>query len=283
MKTFNGKAIRNPDGKAGEYAYFATDAYFGCKNNCTYCYLKKGVWKHLWCTTPKLLKKFRDLNHATSCFLCDLREILESKLCDTVRKYGIFLNFESDPFLPETISYTQYVFATCVYYHVPVVFLTKRADFIEKYILKSGNDWLISSTKITRNNAAFGFTLTGHDELEPNASTNAERIRAMRKLHGAGLKTWASIEPVIDFESSLEMIKSTMEICDLYKIGLESGKKYDKHDINVFIQRCFKYAHLRSLKVYFKDSLLKQAGVSRSDLPDNCVDRNYNLFEDRLI
>lgn len=31
--------------------------------------------------------------------------------------------------------------------------------------------------------------------------------------------------------------------------------------------------------VYFKDSLLKQAGVSRSELPDNCVTPDFNLFK----
>jgi hypothetical protein len=31
-------------------------------------------------------------------------------------------------------------------------------------------------------------------------------------------------------------------------------------------------------KFYFKDSLLKQAGISRSELPGNCVGRDYNIF-----
>jgi DNA repair photolyase len=277
MKIFNGKAIRNPNGKAGEYSYFATDAYFGCSNNCSYCYLKKGVWKHLWSTTPKLLKKFRDIEHAKQSFLFDLRAIITSKLCDTVRKHGIFLNFESDPFLPGTIQYTNYVYAICDNYQVPVVFLTKRADFIERYMYNTDN-WYFGSTVVTRENVAFGFTLTGHDELEPGASPNTERIEAMRKLHEAGFKTWASIEPIIDFESSLEMIKATMGVCDLYKIGLASGGKYDRHDINVFIQRCLKYAHLQSLKIYFKDELLKSADIRCEDLPANCVRRDYRIF-----
>jgi DNA repair photolyase len=53
---------------------------------------------------------------------------------------------------------------------------------------------------------AVGWTLTGVDSAEPNASPNAERIEAMRKLHEAGFKVWASIEPIIDFDSSLTMI-----------------------------------------------------------------------------
>jgi DNA repair photolyase len=125
-----------------------------------------------------------------------------------------------------------------------------------------------------------GFTLTGHDELEPNASTSAERIEAMRELHDAGFKTWASIEPVIDFDSSKEMIYESAGFCNLYKVGLESGKKYSKKELNDFINFvCSGKSLPTQYKIYFKDGLLKQAGISRSELPDNCVDKDYNLFK----
>ena len=35
---FNGKAIYNPKGKAGEYAPWACNFYTGCSNDCEYCY-----------------------------------------------------------------------------------------------------------------------------------------------------------------------------------------------------------------------------------------------------
>jgi hypothetical protein len=123
---------------------------------------------------------------------------------------------------------------------------------------------------------AIGFSLSGHDELEPHASTNAERIEAMKRLHDAGFKTWASIEPVIDFASSLNMITQTSEFCDLYKIGLESGKSYCKPDLRLFTADCRIFSN--GAKIYFKDSLLKAAGIRREDLPANCVARGYNIF-----
>jgi len=127
---------------------------------------------------------------------------------------------------------------------------------------------------------SFGWTLTGHDELEPGASTNIERIEAMRKLHDAGFKTWASIEPIIDTWSSINMIGLTLGFCDLYKVGVESGKKYDKTDLNDFIWTCTKITSqkLSVPKIYFKDDLLKQAGIKREDLPATCVTRDYNMF-----
>ena len=124
---------------------------------------------------------------------------------------------------------------------------------------------------------AFGWTLTGFDLEEPNASTNAERIEAMRELHEAGFRTWASIEPIIDFTSSKAMILATYGFCDLYKIGLESGKKYDKKHLEAWTEQATTW--IKS-KIYFKDSLLKAAGINRSDLPKNCVSRDYNMFND---
>ena len=96
----------------------------------------------------------------------------------------------------------------------------------------------------------------------------------MRKLHEAGFKTWASIEPVIDLINSTSMIKQTEKYCDLYKIGLESGRKY--HGVLLF-----KWVRLISRKFvnskfYFKDSLLAQAGINREELPSNCVGRDWN-------
>ena len=37
------------------------------------------------------------------------------------------------------------------------------------------------------NRKVVGFTLTGRDDLEPGASTNLGRIRAMKELHSAGI------------------------------------------------------------------------------------------------
>jgi DNA repair photolyase len=128
---------------------------------------------------------------------------------------------------------------------------------------------------------AFGFTLTGHDELEPGASTNDERIKAMRKLHDAGFKTFCSAEPIIDFESSKDVMCSAMDCCDLYKIGLESGKKYDKNDLKSFVDWVLSCNRPNNPKFYFKDSLLKSAGISRSELPDNCITKDYDIFNNK--
>ena len=57
---FNGKAIYQPAGKAGEYAKWACNFYVGCSNACTYCFNKRWGWGEV----PKLKKCFESEEHA---------------------------------------------------------------------------------------------------------------------------------------------------------------------------------------------------------------------------
>jgi DNA repair photolyase len=264
IKRFNGKAIKMPKGKAGEYAKYSCNFYVGCSNGCTYCYLRKPpLRKACGGSVPTLAKCFKDENHALAVFEKELKANLPE-----LQKHGLFFTFTSDPFLPEPMDLSGVAVGRCLSNNIRVKMLTKRADWCDYIISQpfSGKEKKL---------VAFGFTLTGRDDLEPNASTNAERIEAMRKLHDAGFKTWASIEPIIDFESSYEMILNTMGFCDLYKIGLQSGAKYDRENTADFVSLLLNF--IRN-NYYFKDSLLKAAGINREDLPANCVNSDYNMF-----
>lgn len=265
---YKGKAIYNPSGKAGEYSYWACNFYNGCSNGCEYCYCKKGLLAHtMGGGAPTLKACFRDEEHALEVFEKELVKNLPE-----LQAHGLFFSFSTDPMLPETIELTWAAVIQAIVRDVPVKILTKCASWLcECDIL--GLEFLERKDLV-----AFGFTLTGHDEIEPGASTNTERIEAMRKLHAAGFKTFASIEPIIDFDSSFEMIKQTIGICDLYKIGVLSGGKYSIFDTLNFVAKV--YTRIGSLgKIYFKDSLLKLADIDREhELPGNCVDRDFNLF-----
>jgi DNA repair photolyase len=257
-------AIYQPAGKAGEYAKYACNFYVGCSNGCTYCYLKKGIGcKTLGGNVPTLKKCFKNEEHALEVFEKELKANLPE-----LQKHGLFLSFTTDPLLPETNRLTRDAIDIAINNKVYVEILTKRTDLIHRHL---------PFFMLDKKYIAFGFTLTGHDELEPYASTNQERIEAMKKLHKAGFKTFASIEPIIDFESSMQMIIRTASICDLLKIGLESGKKYNKKELQEFVSSV-SFITKDTRKIYWKDSLLKAAGINRSQLPVNCVDRDYNIF-----
>lgn len=275
MKNYKGKAIYQPNGKAAEYAKWACNFYVGCSNDCTYCYCKKGILAPVMGQDkPQLKKCFKDEAHALEVFEKELKFNLPE-----LQKHGLFFSFTTDPMIEETIWLTLRAIDIAENNTVPINILTKSATWIDTYIKQVGNfENEETCTHEWRKNIAFGFTLTGHDELEPNASTNTERIEAMQKLHHAGFKTFASIEPIIELYSSCKMIQETNGFCDLYKIGLESGKKYNQYEIQLFIESVIKQVEFFGSKIYFKDSLLKQAGIERSELPDNCVTRDYSLF-----
>jgi len=265
-KQFKGKAIYNPSGKAGEYSYWACNFYVGCSNGCEYCYCKKGILKAVMGQDkPQLKKCFKSDEHALQLFESELStNIIE------LQKHGLFFSFTTDPMLPETIGLTLDAVLLSNDYDVPVKILTKCTDWVDDFLHYGfGQKELY----------AFGFTLTGHDELEPNASPNVERIKAMEKLHNAGFKIFASIEPIIDFDSSVRMIEKSMKYCDLYKIGLMSGSKPVVEKLRSFVQLINWYGtETVGFKVYWKESISKFF-TTNAWKESCCVDRDYNIFE----
>ena len=103
---FNGKAIYNPKGKAGEYAPWACNFYTGCSNDCEYCYCKRGVMSHVWDNKPHLKKCFKDERKALEIFEKELVANLEA-----LRSSSIFFTFTSDPLLPVRL-HMVYVFSS---------------------------------------------------------------------------------------------------------------------------------------------------------------------------
>ncbi len=211
----NGKAIYTPKGAALEYGRVGCNFYTGCPHDCEYCYLKRGApSKQLGGKEVKLKKCFKDKDYALATFR---REV--SMHLDTLRKYGIFFSFTTDPMIPETIDLTIRALEICIAYGIPAKILTKNANWLDSPGVKN----LFNEIHKADADIRFGFTLTGRDDMEPKASPNQWRIDAMAQLKEYGIKTWASIEPVIDWYSSIGVIEKSLPFCDHYKIGLRSG------------------------------------------------------------
>jgi DNA repair photolyase len=267
-KTYHGKAIYNPSGKAGEYSYWACNLYNGCTGRCTYCYNRHGRnAKIVGADFPSLKKGLINEEKAFKIFVKEVRQNL-----DELKKNGLFFNFVSDPGLKETHNLNLQCIEFCLLNFIKVKLLTKQVWWVDEFI---NNPYYKGIEK----EITIGYTLTGHDEEEPGCSPNLERIDGMYKFNNAGFKTFGSFEPIIELESTYEMIERTLNLdcCDLYKIGLLSGKKYNKTELRGFIRAVCMITYEHKKKVYFKDSLLKQAGMRRECLPVHCVDRNFNL------
>lgn len=218
----NGKALYTPKGAAREYGRVGCNFYTGCPHECEYCYLKRGApSKQLGGNVVKLKKCFKNEDDALEVFCKEAR-----KHADVLKKTGVFFSFTTDPMIPETRDLTLSCINHCIYSDIPVKILTKDATFVDYHRFR-----LNFGSNAFKEFVSIGFTLTGRDDMEPKASTNYDRIQTMRLLHEQGIKTWASIEPVIDWRSADIVIRRSLDCCDHYKIGLRSGIKKDYYDL----------------------------------------------------
>lgn len=271
------KAIYQPSGKAREYSRWACNLYVGCSNDCTYCFNKRRVLGTVMGGPKATLKRcFKDEQEAYEVFLKEL----EKKKDAIIRDGGLLFSFTTDPFLPETAALTVRCVAEATLRRIPCSILTKCTGWTD-----------ISFTNLTmratlwhcKDYVSIGFTLTGCDELEPGASTNSERIKAMRDLHEDGFKTFASIEPVIDFDKSFDMIRRTADFCDHYKIGLLSGDKhaYDGYEmpyrLDTFIYEVNELLSMKGKTVYWKDSV--RTAIKHPITDPCCVGPDFSLFD----
>lgn len=106
-------------------------------------------------------------------------------------------------------------------------------------------------------------------------------MKTIQEVKNAKKKLEEDISSLISqFEKENEVSVSSMGMetvgfCDLYKVGLLSGKKYNWRELRGFMLAC---TSLKS-KFYFKDSFISQADLDRANLPQSCVGRDYDMFK----
>lgn len=325
------KILSRPKGNAEEYGRWAVNAYLGCQNRCKYCYLQSGPGaKNLGGSVAKLKAHVINEEHA---YHLAMAEIIENREA-IIRDGGLFFTFTSDPCIKETRNLNFTIAHDALMMRIPVTMLTKDATFLnldpfdEKIIgLDKEEDWrrsipfyhsgsghlsFIDNPHFTTDTAiiAFGSTLTGHDELEPNASSNEERINAMQRLTERSFKVWASIEPVIEFRRSYRMIQQALDAgCQHFKIGLMTSrtkvcrkgftlggqefKPYDPAECLAFVQDVMQMTRGRAT-VYWKQSFREFIGGTPAhrlftdqelhkifdDYP-NAVTKEWTMFNNR--
>jgi len=249
------KAIYTPKGKAGEYAEWACNLYVGCSNDCSYCYCKRGVLAHaMGGPAPKLKSCFKDENHALDIFIKELEANLPE-----LQKSSLFFTFSSDPMIPETRKLNWDCIVQAVINDVPVQVLTKNADFIKDEYIGLGH--VMAGAKI-HEKIAWGFTLTGRDDLEPGASRTEERIEAMEMLHRAGYRTFASLEPVVTPKVTASIAEKIAPYCDLIKVGLMSGVPHEYYKYNEVMDLAMRLNDA-PVAVQFKHSISDYLGWDR--------------------
>lgn len=230
--------IYEPRGKAREYSPLALNVYSGgCDHGCTYCYcasMQRGFGRE-WNLDPIP----RDLSGLAAEAAKAHRQIL---LC-----------FVGDPYChaEQTHRQTRAALEVLKSARCSVAILTKGGErcLDDLAVIK---DWPDERVEI-------GATLTFMNrerslEVEPGAAIPAERLRVLSYLHSQGIKTWASIEPVIDADESLAVIKASLSNVDAYKIGKLNHQK-SAIDWKEFCVRAVKMIRGAGRKLYVKDDL----------------------------
>lgn len=242
------KLIYKPKGAAGEYARYAVNFYLGCPNGCKYCYLKRGVGaKVLGGDKPTLRAGYDHVMWEVEDFRLDVMRNTKKLI-----EGGLFLSFTTDPMVTDTYQATIKAVEICLPYGIPVTILTK---YVYHY-----SDLQKSVPKEYADLVTFGVTLTGHDELEPWASRTADRISMLEEARDYGFRTFVSLEPVIDFVSSIQMICDAVEYTDEFRIGLRTPVKRDNYPIGEmkwFVKTTKAICERHGVRIVWKESFLK--------------------------
>ncbi len=236
------RAIYQPKGRAAEYCPWALNLYQGCGHRCLYCYAPAATYK-----TREKFNQARPRPDILDKLSWDLQALNGSK------PDPILLCFTCDPYQAIDAEYKLTRQA---------IELLKQAG-LHVSILSKGGQRAERDLDLLGEGDQFGATLTFLDdkdslEWEPGAALPGERLAALRKAHSMGIKTWASLEPVIDPEQSLEFIRTASGYIDLFKVGtLNYHPKAKEIDWRSFGHRAVDLLTKLGCAYYIKSDLRK--------------------------
>lgn len=225
------KPIYEPKGAAREYGGLALNIYTGCPHRCFYCYV------------PNVLRCDREKFHT------DVRprpNIVEETRKQLDREHItdklIHLCFTCDPY-PNGVdsSATRKIIQLLKEYGNHVQILTKGNGARDLDLLDS-DDW-------------YGITLDGTETI----SEYTRRTTTLVNAHEVGIKTWVSVEPVVN---ALEVIKDISKLArvpavDKVKIGKLNHHRSDI-DWKAFGHEAEAICNKIGINYYIKDSLRKE-------------------------
>jgi DNA repair photolyase len=239
-----------------KYSYCTCNFYTGCNNACEYCCcinILKESWKNnvrlLYKSKKEALEKFKE-------------QIDENK--EKLKKYGIFFSLITDPLLKSTKDLTYQAINYCLEYEIPFKILTKCTNWKDDNFLKT-------FPEDKKHLAHFGFSLSGEDQFESNASSNLQRIDLMKKLYIEGFKTWVSAEPIINVNSSIKVLQECKDFCYMVRFEVLSMGHYKSDKLSCLYKKrylldLYKWVenNLRDKLIYWGDGFLVQSELNRA-------------------
>lgn len=212
------RTVYQPTGRAREYAPYALNLYNGCDHNCFYCYV------------PRIFKRFGHYIHSKVTPKEGLLENLVKYLTKHKVSKQVLLCFTGDPYCRKDteVQLTREALKILLKYRVPVAILTKGG----RRCLRD-----LDLFKQFGQRIKVGLTLTYTDDNESiknetGAADYTERKETLKELHENGIRTWVSLEPILDSKDPIIVITETITFVDEYKIGAVSGYEEIKRTID---------------------------------------------------
>lgn len=235
--------IYAPRGQAGEYSMLATNPYRGCGHACAYCYV------------PDVLRMKRAEFDAGAVNRPDFLKHL-TKDAKKYQALGIdkqvMLSFTTDPFQFNNQTLTRPTIEILKEHGLAFCTLTKGGARAKPYL-----DLFRPELD------AFASSLTSIDEKfslkwERGASVPSDRMETLQFFHGKGIFNWVSLEPVLDTEATLQILRETHSYVDFFKIGRVNHIGLTKEiDWEAFAHKVVDLCAQLSIKHYIKKDLQK--------------------------
>ena len=246
--------IYEPRGQAREYAPLACNIYTGCDHGCTYCYAPSATYKSR--------EQFACPKTRAGDFLKALKREAE-KMAGC--KDRVLLCFTCDPYqsLDVQAGLTRQTIRILHDNNIAVQVLTKggRRALRDIHLFTDKDAFATTMTQITDEASA---------EWEPGAASPSDRIYTLKMFHAAGIPTWVSLEPVLNPEAALEIIRRTHAFVDLYKVGkLNYHPLAQQIDWHKFAQEAVTLLDSLGKRYYIKDSLLPYLPGFKKQNPDD--------------
>jgi len=190
-----------PKGKAREYTgkdNIGLNVYKYCPNGCIYCYCP-----FMLCKKP--IEFYNEPDYTDNI-------IARVKLyAYRYARKEVFLSFIGDIGIIDKNNY-----------FVQILEIFKNHNIRPRILTKSNIHNLLPLLKEC--NAILGCTIVTikesiREKNEPFASTISERLQLLNEAKCNGIKTWISIEPIIDVYEILTIVRYTQKYIDYYFIG----------------------------------------------------------------
>ena len=200
--------IYEPKGKGNEESGLCVNLYRGCGHGCVYCYAPSA----LYLKRPVFFNEVTPRENVLSQLKKDAQDLHNRR--DTNRL--VLLSLSCDSYQPLDVEHklTREAIKILLHYGLPIRILTKGG-------MRAARDF---DLLVRDPRSEFGCTMTNDEDRasrawEPNAALPDDRMEALQTAHEMGIKTWVSMEPVVDPEVVYRLIDQMKNYVRIFKIG----------------------------------------------------------------